>query len=183
VRGSHKMPPLLLVILVVMSVGVISQMAFGAVQVNQVTSTATFAAATTLPGTTTITATITSTQFSNATSIVTSTSTQGTQITTVYSTTSTEISSETTISTGIATTSTVTATQISAVRVLSSIWGELLVGLVAVGAIATVLGVVVVPEILATSRRGMVCEECGYRNPPFVKSYCTECGNPLRSAK
>jgi hypothetical protein len=170
-------------VLVLTSVAVINLMAVGAVQVSQITATITTSATSTLPGTTTITTTIMSTQYSNATSITTSTSIQGTQITTVYSTTTAQINSATTISTGEPTITTSTLTQTSTVRLLSSMWGEWLVGLAGVAAIATILASVVVPGILAGSKNGIICGECGYQNPPFVKSYCTECGKPLRIAK
>jgi len=182
VKGSLRRP-VLLTILALTSVAFLSLMAVSAVQVTQTTSTLTITTTTTLPGTATITATIASTQYSNATNITTSTSTQGTQITTVYSTTTTLLSSATTIYTGTTTTSTTTTSRTAAIQIFANAWGELLVGSVGIAAIATAIASVVVPKILAAPRRGVVCGECGYRNPPFVKSYCTECGKPLRSAK
>jgi hypothetical protein len=182
VKGSLG-KPVLLTIIALTSVVFLGLMAVSAVQVSQVTSTLTISTTTTLPGTTTITATITSIQYSNATNFTTSTSTQGTQITTVYSTTTTMMSSATTIPTTITTTHTTTTSQTAAMEIFASAWGELLVGLVGVAAIATAMASVVVPKILAVPRRGMVCRGCGYQNPPFVKSHCTECGKPLRRDK
>jgi hypothetical protein len=78
--------------------------------------------------------------------------------------------------------STTTTTQTALIEVLGNTWGELLAAVAAVAAVSTVL-VLGFSKILAVSRRGWVCGECGYRNPPFNKSYCSACGKTLRGNK
>ena len=182
--NSMKWPlrkPVLLTIFALASVAFLSLVAVGAVQVAQITSTPTFTVSTTtsLQTTTVMTVTTTSTQYTNITNIVRSTSTEGTQATTVYSTVTTTINSATTAYTGKPTTSITTTALIAPRQVLGNALGELLVVSVGVAAIV----IVVVPKILAAPRRGLVCGKCGHRNPPFVRSFCTGCGEALRSDK
>jgi len=173
--------PVLLAIFVLTSVAFLSLGAVSAVQVTQLTSTPTFTVSTTTSMwiTTPITVTTTSTQYSNITNISRSTSTEGTQTATVYSTTTTTINSGTTAYAGETTTSIMTTTLVAPTQMLGNQLGELLVGLAGVAAIASIL----VPKILAATRRGLVCKKCGYRNPPFVRSFCTGCGEALGSDK
>ena len=173
--------PVLFAIFALTSVAFLSLGAASAVQVTQLTSTPTFTVSTTtsLLITTPITVTTTSTQYSNITNIFRSTSTSGTQTATVYSTTTTTINSATTVYTGKTTTSTMATTLIAPTQILGNQLGELLVGLAVVAAMASVL----VPKMLAATKRDLVCKKCGYRNPPFVRSFCTGCGEALRSDK
>lgn len=173
--------PVLFAIFALTSVALLSLGAVSAVQVTQLTSTPTFTFSTTtsLLTTTPITVTTTSTQYSNVTNIFRSTSTEGTQTATVYSTTTTTINSGTTAYTEKTTTSIMTTTLIAPTQILGNQLGEFLVGLVGVAAIASIL----VPKMLATTRRGLVCKKCGYRNPPFVRFFCTGCGAALGSDK
>ena len=176
---SPSLEPTLLTILVLISVVSLGLGSASAIQVNQLTSTPTFTVSTTtsMLVTTQITMTTTSTQYSNITNIFKSTSTEGTQTATVYSTTTTTISSATTAFAAQTTVSTMTRTSIASLQILGNQLGELLVGLSVVAAIASIL----VPKILAATRSGLVCKKCGYRNPPFVRSFCTGCGEALRS--
>jgi hypothetical protein len=173
--------PVLLTIFALTSVALLSLVTVSAVQVTQITSTLTFTVSTTtsLLSSTAMTVTTTSTQYANITNIFTSTSTEGTQTVTVYSTTPTTINSAITTYAEKPTTSTITTTLIAPTQILGNALGELLVGLAGVAAIA----ILVVPKILAAPRRGMVCKKCGYRNPPFVRSFCIGCGEALRSDK
>jgi len=145
-----------------------------------VTQGASAVTTTTLPANSTITSTIVSTRYSTATNIINVTSIQGTKVTTVYSTFT--IGSATTGYTAIPTASTTTTTQIAVIEIVGNAWGELLAETVGTAAILTVIGLGF-SKILAASRQGLVCGECGYRNPPFNKSYCSACGKALRDNK
>jgi hypothetical protein len=173
--------PVLLAIFALASVVFLSLGVVSAVQVTQITPTPTFTVSTTtsLLITTPMTVTTTSTHYTNITNIFKSTSTEGTQTATVYFTTTTTINSATTAYTGKPTTSIMTTTLIASTQILGNALGELLVGLVGFAAIIIIL----VPKILAVPRGGLVCKKCGYRNPPFVRSFCTGCGEALRSDK
>ena len=148
----------------------------GAVQVAQTaTSTVTATTLTII----TVTTTATSTQNSLTTSTTVSTLTQGAQtiVTSVANTSHTIISTTTAVTeTPNPPTVTITTTSTQSTSFLGNPLGELLVviaGLTAVAAVAA-------PRVLTRTNRGIVCEKCGYQNPPFARSHCTNCGQPLR---
>jgi hypothetical protein len=164
------------VVVVITLVGFLSVGA-GAVQVAQTyvsTSTSTAIVTTTLPTTTASTMIATSTQYSLTTIIVPTTITEGTLTTTTTSTTTLQtITPSTSVSTALGFTSTVTSTRY--LSVLANTLGEFLIGLVALGALASLA-----PHLIANLRRGIICRECGYQNSPFARMFCTRCGKPLR---
>ena len=156
-----------------------SLLAVGAVQVAQTDPTSVTITTTTTQSTTiTATMTTTSIQYSLTTNITTSTTTHGTQVTWTSSTTRIIITEMTTTSitnTPSPPTLTATTTSTQFTQVLGNALGELIVSLVSV----TMIVIVAAPRLVRALRRDVICGECGYRNPPFVKSFCTKCGKAL----
>ena len=170
-HGSCRL--LLLALATTLAIGFIC-ISVDAVQVAQ---TSTITATTTMP--TTITATTTSTQISLTTSTTLSTITQGAQtivtsITNTSHTTSSTTATITELSNPPTTTSTTTSTQ--STSILGNTAGELLVVIAGL----TALAVVTAPRIMKGTKRGITCGRCGYRNPPYATTHCTNCGQPLR---
>lgn len=149
----------------------------GAVQVAQIyasTSTTTATVTTTLPTTAATTMIATSTQYSLTTTIAPTTITEGTSTTTITTVITLQTITPTTfVSTASAITFTATST--GYLSVLANTVGELLVGLIALGAVATLA-----PHLIGSLRTGIICRECGYQNSPFAKTFCTRCGKPLK---
>ena len=151
---------------------------FICISVDAVQVAQTVTATTTVP--TTVTATATSTQISLTTSTTISTLTQGaktivTSITNTSHTTSSTTTAITEISNPPTVTSTTTSTQ--STSIFGNTAGELLVVIASLTAVA----VVATPRIMKGTKRGITCERCGYRNPPFATTHCTNCGQPLRT--
>jgi ribosomal protein L40E len=75
-------------------------------------------------------------------------------------------------------TTTYTLTSVSTVmmQILGNTWGEWLTLIVVIVAVASL----VVPKVRARRPSGVVCGNCGTRNPPFAKAHCVKCGEPLK---
>jgi len=127
---------------------------------------------------TTILTTITSPALVSTTTTETLSSTvQGTQ--TITQTSVTEVtSSYTTILSGTLTefiTSTTTEVSTQTTVLLGNIWVKSLALVLLLCAIASFI----VPRVVSVRPSGSICGECGYRNPPFAKSFCVKCGHSL----
>jgi len=127
---------------------------------------------------TTVLTTITSpaTVFTTTTETLNST-VQGTQTLTQTSVTDVT-SSYTTILSGTLTefiTSTTTEVSTQTTILLGNIWGESIALVLLLCAIASFI----VPKMGSVRPSGSTCSECGYRNPPFAKSFCVKCGHSL----
>jgi hypothetical protein len=103
-----------------------------------------------------------------------------------FTTTSTAYWTSTIPATGTAFLTTITTrtysaatTVTQATTVLANLWGELGVGLLALGALATML----VPRIRSFRASPVVCRHCGFMNPRFAKSFCVRCGEALETRK
>jgi len=115
--------------------------------------------------------------YTTSTEIVNKT-VQGTQTVVQTSVTSVTLSYTTTVSSTLTQTSTYAVTTVSTqtTSLLGNIWGVSLALALLLGAVASF----VVPKVLSTRPKGLVCSECGYRNPPFARSFCSKCGHSLQ---
>ena len=77
----------------------------------------------------------------------------------------------------VTTTSTVALTEVStqATQILGNVWGVSLALVAFVGAIASYL----ILKVGARRPKGLVCGNCGTRNPPFARTHCVKCGHLL----
>jgi hypothetical protein len=145
----------------------------------QSTSISSLTQLTTIFSTNTILTTITmpATVYTTATEIVNKT-VQETQTATQTSVTSVTSSYTTTLSGTLTQTITYSITTVSTqtTPLLGNIWGVSLALVLLLGAVASFI----VPRLLSVRPRGLVCSECGYRNPPFARSFCSKCGQPLQ---
>jgi hypothetical protein len=149
----------------------------------QTTMTSTVTDATTnynsIATTTTMTAQTTQYTTTNQTSYPTIQTTQtSTQLiaTTLTATSLTSTSSILTLTTTLTTVNTSTQTM----QLLGTMWGISLTGLL----VAAALAAFTFPWILAThgkARKVILCKACGHPNPPFVKSFCVNCGQSLEN--
>ena len=128
---------------------------------------------------TTVLTTITSPAILSTTTTETLSSTvQGTQTLTQTSVTAVT-SSYTTILSGTLTefiTSTTSEVSTQTTVLLGNIWGESITLVLLLCAIASFI----VPRVISDTPSGSTCSECGYRNPPFAKSFCVKCGHSLK---
>jgi hypothetical protein len=148
------------------------------ISIAQSTYTSSVTQPTTIFSTNTILTTITSPTIAYTTTTETLNSTaQGIQTLTQTSVTTVTLS-YTTILGGTLTqtiTSVVTEVSTQTTPLLGNIWGESLALVLLLSAIASFL----VPRALSLRPRGSTCSGCGYRNPPFAKSFCVKCGHSL----
>ena len=115
--------------------------------------------------------------YTTATEIVNRT-VQGTQTVAQTSVTSVTSSYTTTISGTLTQTITYSVTTVSTqtTSLLGNIWGVSLALVLLLGAVASFI----VPRLISATPKGLVCSECGYRNPPFARSFCSKCGHSLQ---
>ncbi len=101
----------------------------------------------------------------------------GTQTLTQISVTTLTGSYTTTLNGTLTQTITSAVTQVSTqtISLLGNIWGESLAVVLLLGAIASFI----IPRVHSPTPRGLICRECGFRNPPFARSFCAKCGHPL----
>jgi carbohydrate-binding DOMON domain-containing protein len=149
------------------------------VSVAQSTQTSTVTQLTSVYSTNTITTTLTSpTIFYKTTTETLNSTVQGTQVVTQTSLT-TITSSYTTMVNGTLTqtiTSVITEASTQTTQLLGNVWGESLAIVLVVAAGLSFA----VRRLRLTRPRGLVCSECGYRNPPFATSFCVKCGHSLK---
>jgi len=128
---------------------------------------------------TTVLTTITNpTTVSTTTTETLNSTVQGTQTLTQTSVT-TITSSYTTVLSGTLTefiTSTTTEVSTRTTILLGNIWGESIALVLLLFAIASFI----VPRVGSVRPSGSTCSECGFRNPPFAKSFCVKCGHSLK---
>jgi ribosomal protein L40E len=170
---------LLIVVLLPCTVVATSNAVNGPSQISSfTTSTATFWTTAVFSLTTTTTLTTTLEQNTIVTSPL-STLIQVTQTTTVSSTTTYTVTSSVSTTATFSQSSIVIITNPSTVtmQVLGNVWGESLAGLLAIIALAITLA----PKMLNVKRKIIVCEKCGFRNPPFAESFCVKCGHQFKT--
>lgn len=133
--------------------------------------------------TTLSTATLTSTAFTNVTNTQTVTASAAqttmrtTETTTETSTTYTNVLSTSTLTELTTLTSSAQVTQ--TITIFASPVGEMATAFLVLAAVAMIL----VPRIRARRFTSKVCPQCGYSNPPYARSFCIKCGNPLEAPK
>ena len=165
--------PIIFALVMLLAVGFIGTSVDAVPATQTSTSTATATTMTSI----TVTVTTTSTQNSLTTSTSLSTLTQGSQtVVTSVTNTSYTTSSTTTLVTETPNTPTVTTTAASpqSTPILGNPPGVLLIVITSLIALALVGA----PRILTSRKRGIICENCGYENPPFAAAYCINCGRP-----
>jgi ribosomal protein L40E len=149
------------------------------VSMAQLTSISSMTQATTVLSTNTILTTMTmpAMVYTTSTEIVNKT-VQETQTVGQTSVTSVTSSYTMTISGTVTQTITYSVTTVSTqtTSLLGNIWGVSLALVLLLGAVASFI----VPRLFSVRPRGLVCSECGYRNPPFARSFCGKCGHSLR---
>ena len=128
--------------------------------------------------TNTILTTITNHTISYSTMIQTLNSTVQGTLTVIQTSVATVTSSYTAVLGGTLTqTTTYVVTQVSSqtTSLLGNIWGESLALVLLLGAIASFI----VPRVRSPRPKGSICRECGFRNPPFARTFCVKCGHSL----
>jgi hypothetical protein len=149
------------------------------ISVAQSVHTSVVTQATTVYSTGTLTSTLTSPAIVYTTTTATLNSTvSGTQVVTQTSGTMITVTYTTLLSRTVTQTVTSVVSQASTqtTQLLGNIGGELL-ALVLVVAASTA---VIVPRVRSPRPKGLTCKQCGYRNPPFVTSFCVKCGHSLK---
>ena len=148
------------------------------VSMAQTTSISSLTQLTTLFSTNTVltTTTMPVVAYTTATEIVNKT-VQGTQTVTQTSVTSVTSSYTTIISGTLTQTVTYSVTTVSTqtTSLLGNVWGVSLALVLLLGAVSSFI----VPRLFSVRPRGLVCSHCGYRNPPFARSFCSKCGHSL----
>src|SRR5208283_3745996 len=174
VRLSGYLKPTLFILFFCV-VGFYSSISFSTAQSTYISSSTQVV---TVFSTNTILTTITNPTISYSTTTQTLNSTvQGTQTLTQTSVT-TVTSSYTTVLSGTLTqtiTSIVTQVSSQTTSLLANIWGESLALVLLLGAIASFT----IPRVRSLRPKGSICKECGFRNPPFARSFCVKCGHAL----
>jgi hypothetical protein len=165
-----------LLVTVVILAGLIAPLS---VATAQTTYTNTLTQTTSVYSTNTILTTITSPVLVSTTTTETMNSTiQGTQ--TVFQSSVTTSTSTYTIAVGgtVTQTTTMTLTQVSTetMQLLGNFWGASL----ALVLFAVALASFIVPALHPIRPKGVVCSNCGTRNPPFAKAFCVKCGHSLK---
>lgn len=129
------------------------------------------------------TGTVTSTLTSPAVVYTTATATlnstvSGSQVVTETSGTMTTVTLTTPLSLTITQTSTSVLSQASTqtTQLLGNVGGELLALVLVLAASAAVIA----SKVRSQRPKVLACNQCGYRNPPFVKSFCVKCGHSLK---
>ena len=174
VRLSTCLKPTLL-ILFSCAVGFYSSISFSTAQSTYISSSTQVA---TVYSTNTILTTITNPTISYSTTIETLNSTvQGTLAITQISVTVVTSSYTAVLGGTLTQATTFIVTQVSSqvTSLLGNIWGESLALVLLLGAIASFI----VPRLHSRGPKGTVCKECGFRNPPFARAFCVNCGHSL----
>ena len=166
-------------ILFILSLSLVAFCSTVAVSVAQSTITSSITRVTTVYSTNTSMTTITNSTTLYTTTTQTSTATaQTVQTVTQLSTTTTTSSYTTIVSSTIAQTVSFVVTESSTQTstLLGNSSGESLALVLLVAAVVSFA----IPRLYSGRPRGLVCSQCGYRNPPFAHSFCVKCGQALK---